>query len=94
MIPSQLGHLEGASVLLKTNDFDDKTAPLSLCMLLSVNEFDLVNETAFCPLERNALSDFYDSAKVESGRMEPTGRMSMQASATGRGLLATTERIM
>ena len=62
-IPSQLGQLQGASVLLKTNDFDDKTAPLSLCMLLSVNEFDLANETAFCPLERNALSDFYDSAK-------------------------------
>ena len=32
-------------------------------MLLSVNEFDLANEPAFCPLERNALSDFYDSAK-------------------------------
>ena len=63
VIPSELGQLQGASVLLKTNDFDDKTAPLSLCMLLSVNEFDLANEPAFCPLERNALSDFYDSAK-------------------------------
>ena len=63
VIPSQLGQLQGASVLLKSNDFDDKTAPLSLCMLLSVNEFDLANQTAFCPLERNALSDFYDTAK-------------------------------
>ena len=32
-------------------------------MLLSVEEFDLANDTTLCPIERNALSDFYDSAK-------------------------------
>ena len=32
-------------------------------MLHSVKAFDLANITTFCPIERNALSDFYDSAK-------------------------------
>eukprot|EP00956_Cyclotella_meneghiniana_P030007 scaffold74539_cov65-Cyclotella_meneghiniana.AAC.3 len=62
IIPSQLGQLQGASVLLKSNDFKNDSAPLSLCLQSKVQEFDLANETAFCPLERNALSDFYDSA--------------------------------
>eukprot|EP00984_Skeletonema_dohrnii_P027847 scaffold17539_cov76-Skeletonema_dohrnii-CCMP3373.AAC.2 len=62
-IPSQLGQLEGASILLKGNLFEDTTAPFSLCMLHRA--FDLANITTFCPfaVERNALSDFYDSAK-------------------------------
>ena len=63
MIPAELGQLQDASVVLKSNDFKDNSAPLSLCMMSSVNEFDLANETAFCPLERNALSEIYDSAK-------------------------------
>ena len=64
-IPSQLGQLQGASILLEGNEFNDSsTAPLSLCTLRSgVEEFDLVNNKKLCPIERNALSDFYDSAK-------------------------------
>ena len=64
-IPSQLGQLQGASVLLKDNEFNySSTAPLSLCSLRSgVEEFDLVNDEILCPIQRNALSDFYDSAK-------------------------------
>eukprot|EP00985_Skeletonema_marinoi_P008780 scaffold4015_cov200-Skeletonema_marinoi.AAC.11 len=62
-IPSQIGQLQGASVLLEGNVFDNKTAPLSLCMLRSVEAFDLAYDMTFCPIERNALSDFYDSAK-------------------------------
>lgn len=63
IIPSQLGQLQGASILLKSNHFSNIAAPLSLCLQLKVQEFDLANETAFCPLDRNALSDFYDSTK-------------------------------
>eukprot|EP00984_Skeletonema_dohrnii_P015654 scaffold6800_cov89-Skeletonema_dohrnii-CCMP3373.AAC.2 len=63
-IPSQLGQLQGASVLLRGNRFEDSsTAPLSLCTLRSVKEFDLANDTELCPVERNTLSDFYDSTK-------------------------------
>lgn len=65
-IPSQLGQLQGATVLLEDNEFyhSSQPAPLSLCTLRSgVEEFDLVNDTQLCPIERNALSDFYDSAK-------------------------------
>eukprot|EP00984_Skeletonema_dohrnii_P014363 scaffold6018_cov94-Skeletonema_dohrnii-CCMP3373.AAC.3 len=66
-IPSEIGRLQGASVFLKLkeNNFynSSKTAPLSLCTLLSVKEFDLENDTELCPVERNALSDFYDSTK-------------------------------
>eukprot|EP00984_Skeletonema_dohrnii_P021325 scaffold10629_cov77-Skeletonema_dohrnii-CCMP3373.AAC.2 len=66
-IPSQLGQLEGATVLLKLKEDNfynsSKTAPLGLCTLRSVEEFDLVNDTALCPVERNALSDFYTSTK-------------------------------
>ena len=63
MIPSQLGQLQGASVILEGNLFDNKTAPLSLCVLSSVEVFDLANDTSLCPPERNALNDIYDSAK-------------------------------
>eukprot|EP00985_Skeletonema_marinoi_P013752 scaffold6860_cov66-Skeletonema_marinoi.AAC.1 len=64
-IPLQVGQLEGASILLKDNRFHDTstTAPRSLCMLVSVKEFDLANDATLCPPERNALSDFYDVAK-------------------------------
>ena len=63
IIPSELDQLQGASILLKSNDFKNSSAPLSLCLQSKVQEFDLANETAFCPLERKALSEFYDSAK-------------------------------
>ncbi|KAK1734014.1 leucine-rich repeat protein [Skeletonema marinoi] len=62
-IPSQIGLLQGASILLKDNLFEDKTSPLGLCMLHGVEAFDLAQDIKFCPIERNALSDFYDSAK-------------------------------
>eukprot|EP00984_Skeletonema_dohrnii_P024486 scaffold13607_cov117-Skeletonema_dohrnii-CCMP3373.AAC.10 len=66
-IPSEIGQLEGATVLLKLkeNNFynPSKTAPLGLCTLRSVKEFDLANDTQLCPVERNALSDFYYSTK-------------------------------
>jgi hypothetical protein len=63
-IPSQIGQLQGASVLLEGNIFhNDSTAPLSLCTLRSVKEFDLANDMTLCPIERNALNDFYDAAK-------------------------------
>ena len=35
-------------------------APLKLCF---ISAFDLVNDTHMCPTERNALKEFYDSAK-------------------------------
>ena len=64
-IPSQLGQLQGASVLLEGNEFNvSSTAPLSLCTMRSgVEEFDLANDTQLCPIQRNALSEFYDSVK-------------------------------
>eukprot|EP00984_Skeletonema_dohrnii_P011075 scaffold4396_cov127-Skeletonema_dohrnii-CCMP3373.AAC.6 len=63
-IPSEIGQLQGATVLLKGNNFYDssKTAPLSLCTMRRVKQFDLAN-TELCPVERNALSDFYYSTK-------------------------------
>ena len=67
VIPSEIGQLQGASVFLKLKDDnsynESKTAPLSLCVLRSVEYFDLVNDTALCPVERNALSEFYDASK-------------------------------
>ena len=61
IIPSQLGQLQGASVLLRGNSF--KAAPLSLCTKSKVKEFDLENDEALCPIERNALSNFFYLAK-------------------------------
>ena len=51
--------------LLGDNLFSNSSgaAPLSLCMLSNVEAFDLANDTTLCPIERNALSDFYYSAK-------------------------------
>jgi hypothetical protein len=64
VIPSLIGQLQGASVLLKGIFFHtNTTAPLSLCVLIGVEEFDLADNATFCPTEQNALSDFYDSAK-------------------------------
>jgi Leucine-rich repeat (LRR) protein len=67
VIPSQIGQLQGASVLLKLKEnhtYDSsKPAPLSLCLQREVKECDLADDTTLCPPERNALSDFYDSAK-------------------------------
>eukprot|EP00984_Skeletonema_dohrnii_P005545 scaffold1955_cov106-Skeletonema_dohrnii-CCMP3373.AAC.13 len=64
VIPSQLGQLQGASIFLTDNRFDNSSnAPLSLCTLRSIKEFDLANDTELCPAERNALSVFYDSTK-------------------------------
>jgi Leucine-rich repeat (LRR) protein len=65
VIPSQIGQLQGASVFLKDNHFynSSTTAPLSLCLERVVKEFDLEHDTTLCPIERNALSGFYDSAK-------------------------------
>eukprot|EP00984_Skeletonema_dohrnii_P001051 scaffold329_cov92-Skeletonema_dohrnii-CCMP3373.AAC.2 len=62
VIPSELGLLQDAFVLLKGNSFNDR-APLSLCTLRSVKEFDLADDVTLCPDERNSLSKFYDSAK-------------------------------
>ena len=64
VIPSQIGQLQGAAVLLNGNLFHNSSiAPLSLCLEREVKYFDLANDTTLCPIERNALSDFYDSAK-------------------------------
>jgi len=64
-IPFEIGRLQGASVFLKDNYFynSSATAPLSLCVKREVEEFDLADDTILCPIERNVLSDFYDSAK-------------------------------
>ena len=64
-IPSEVGQLRGASILLEGNQFYNSTeaAPLSLCTLRFVEDFDLANDIRLCPIERNALSDIYDSAK-------------------------------
>ena len=53
-------------MFLKGNHFYNSSttaAPLSLCLKREVKEIDLEYDTALCPSERNALSDFYDSAK-------------------------------
>eukprot|EP00984_Skeletonema_dohrnii_P014278 scaffold5981_cov146-Skeletonema_dohrnii-CCMP3373.AAC.7 len=64
IIPSEIGQFTGASILLKDNRFKNSSnAPLSLCIEREVKEFDLANDKTLCPIERNALSDFYDSAK-------------------------------
>ena len=65
MIPSEIGELKGASILLGGNLYYDSSeaAPLSLCLLRNVEVFDLAYDTTLCPIERNALSDFYDTAK-------------------------------
>ena len=45
VIPSEIGQFLGASVLMRGNDFNNSsTAPLSLCLLRSVNDFDLAND--------------------------------------------------
>jgi Leucine-rich repeat (LRR) protein len=66
-IPSEIGRLQGVSVFvkLKDNNYYDssKTAPLSLCLESEVEEFDLATDPNLCPIERNALSDFYNSTK-------------------------------
>ena len=66
-IPSEIGQLQGASVFLELKGDSSynksKTAPLSLCILRSIEYFDLVNDTVLCPVERNALSEFYVSSK-------------------------------
>ncbi len=64
-IPIEIGILRGAAVLLEGNLFynSSATAPLSLCTLRFVQDFDLANDAALCPFERNALGDFYDVAK-------------------------------
>ena len=41
-------------------DNRDGPAPLDLCF---VSGFDLKDDTALCPLERNALKEFFDSTK-------------------------------
>ena len=55
------------SVFLQGNNFHNSSksapAPLSRCKLSSVEKFDLVNDSKLCPVERNALSDFFDLAK-------------------------------
>eukprot|EP00985_Skeletonema_marinoi_P011371 scaffold5398_cov70-Skeletonema_marinoi.AAC.3 len=85
-IPSEIGQLQGATVLLKLkeNSYYDssKTAPLVLCKLRNVKEFDLENDTQLCPVERNALSDFYDSTKGAEWTMILSGWMSMKATVT------------
>ena len=64
VIPSEIGQLRGASILLERNHFHSSTtAPLSLCLESLVREFDLIENVTFCPLERYALVDFYDAAK-------------------------------
>ena len=65
VIPSEIGELKGASILLGGNLYynSSETAPLILCMLRNVEVFDLAKDTTLCPIERNALSDFYDTAK-------------------------------
>jgi len=65
VIPYQIGQLQGASVLLKDNRFQNTStiAPLGLCLEREVKEFDLADDTVLCPSERNVLSDFYATAK-------------------------------
>eukprot|EP00984_Skeletonema_dohrnii_P029906 scaffold20875_cov85-Skeletonema_dohrnii-CCMP3373.AAC.3 len=57
--------LQGASIYLKGNLFNDgnRPAPLSLCALRAVEAFDLESDPKLCPPQRNALNDFFDEAK-------------------------------
>jgi len=59
-IPSEVASLERALVHLNGNSDLLNPAPLNLCFL---HGFDLMNDTKLCPPERNALKDFFDSAK-------------------------------
>mmetsp|Transcript_10296 Transcript_10296/g.22342 ORF Transcript_10296/g.22342 Transcript_10296/m.22342 type:complete len:1541 (-) Transcript_10296:66-4688(-) len=65
-IPSQLGKLDEdeeageANLLLKGNEGILAPAPLKVCF---IEGFDRKDDNELCPLERNALKDFYDSAK-------------------------------
>ena len=64
VIPSELGQLQGAAVYLRSNYYSNESfAPLSLCMKHIVTKFDLDDNVALCPPERNALNDFFDEAK-------------------------------
>jgi len=84
VIPSQIGQLKGACVFLKDNVLHtNTTAPLSLCVLVGVEKFDLADNATFCPPERNALSDFYDSAKGTAWTPHRTDWMDEYASHCG-----------
>lgn len=60
-IPSELGQLGNAKVLLRGNKklVDEDLVPLALCSLLG---FDLKEDKLQCPPERNALKEFYTAA--------------------------------
>ncbi|KAL7552708.1 hypothetical protein ACHAWF_015942 [Thalassiosira exigua] len=60
-IPSELGLFKDAiAVLLIENKDLESPAPLSLC---HVDSYAQKNDVSFCPPERNALKDIYESAK-------------------------------
>ena len=94
-IPSEVGQLWGASILLGGNLFHNSSeaAPLSLCTMRFVEEFDLANDTTMCPSERNALSTFMIRPREQSGQIEPIGRMNIQATVIGKESLAIVAQI-
>ncbi|KAL3817140.1 hypothetical protein ACHAXA_009041 [Cyclostephanos tholiformis] len=59
-IPSSIGDFDGESSLQLRNNTLMYPAPLMLCF---IDGFDLSNDFLFCPTERNALNEFYISAK-------------------------------
>jgi len=95
-IPSQIGQLQGASVFLSDNHFynSSTTAPLSLCLQREVKEFDLANDTTLCPPERNALSDFYDSAKGAEWTDESLWLHEYASYCDWKGVTCDDDRIM
>jgi len=60
-IPFQLGSLTDSNIRLKGNANLSAPAPLSLCSI--ENYIDLWEDIHFCPVQRLALADFYESAK-------------------------------
>mmetsp|Transcript_27652 Transcript_27652/g.59054 ORF Transcript_27652/g.59054 Transcript_27652/m.59054 type:complete len:303 (+) Transcript_27652:2466-3374(+) len=55
-IPSEIGQLEDALVILNGNENLSIPAPLSLCF---VSGFDLKDDAKLCPIERNALKELH-----------------------------------
>ncbi|KAL7527626.1 hypothetical protein ACHAXR_002053, partial [Thalassiosira sp. AJA248-18] len=61
-IPSEIGQLKDANVLISGNTKISNPAPLSLCSFPTY-QIDLSGNTDLCPPGRQALKDFYESAK-------------------------------
>jgi len=60
LVPEEFDQFVDTSIYLSGNPDIPYPAPLMLCFQ---QKFDLVNDARMCPPERNALTEFYESAK-------------------------------